>query len=574
MLPSTTELSDVTIAQDVPVPMRDGTVLRADIYRPTDAADLPVLLLRIPYDKFVAQTYVYGHPIWYARHGYIVVVQDTRGRYKSEGEFWPLRGEATDGADTIEWCAALPGASGKVGTFGFSFSGINQLLSGSLRPRGLGAACPGFYPTSMYEGFGYVGGAFALSTMAQWLTILAGDRAVRLGMPEARSLIIDATAQVGQWSPSTTLHEIPLLAANPLTPFAAEMLAHPAYGEFWHESDLERMAAPTDLPCLHVSGWYDTFLRQTLDTYALLAAAGKAEQRLLVGPWVHMPWAQHVGGVDFGRDAGGQIVDRYQLAFYDAHLKGDRRALDALPPVTVFLLGANRWASYNSWPPTDARPDAFYLHSGGKANSLDGDGALSREPPGREYPDIFIYDPRMPVQSVGGHSCCSAAVSPMGPFDQSIVETRNDVLCYTTPPFETPIELLGPVELELYAATTAADTDFTAKLCHVRHSGEVINLCEGIVRARYATDRTREILLPPNQVHRFVIALAQIAVHLAAGERLRLEVSSSNYPTFDRNPNTGGELGSEAPLEMVAARQTIHHDADRASVLRLRTRQA
>jgi putative CocE/NonD family hydrolase len=571
---TSTAPSDVTVEEDLPVPMRDGTVLRADVYRPHDATDLPVLLLRIPYNKFVAQSYVYGHPTWYARHGYIVVVQDTRGRYNSEGEFWPLRGEATDGVDSIEWCAALPGSSGKVGTFGFSYSGINQLLTGSLRPRGLGAACPGFYPNSMYEGFGYVGGAFALSTMAQWLTILAGDRAVRLAMPEARSLIIEATAQVGHWSPSVTVHEVPLLAANPLTPFAAEMLEHPAYDEFWHESDLERMEAPTDLPCLHVSGWYDTFLRQTFDTYARLMAAGKAEQRLLVGPWVHMPWAQHVGGIDFGREAGGQIVDRYQLAFYDAHLKGDRRALDALPPVTVFLLGANRWASYDSWPPPGAMPDTFYLHSDGKANSLDGDGTLSREPPGREYPDIFIYDPQMPVQSVGGHSCCSAAVSPMGPYDQSMVETRNDVLCYTTSSFDKPIELLGPIELELYAATTAADTDFTAKLCHVRQDGEVINLCEGIVRARFATDRTREVLLPANQVHRFVIALGQTAVHLAAGERLRLEVSSSNYPTFDRNPNTGGPLGMEAPLEMVAARQTIHHDAARPSVLRLWTRQA
>jgi putative CocE/NonD family hydrolase len=405
--------------------------------------------------------------------------------------------------------------------------------------------------------------------MAQWLTILASDRAIRLGMPEARSLIIEATARVGQWSPGVTLPEIPLLAANPLTPFAAEMLEHPAYDTFWHASDLDRMAPPSHLPCLHVSGWYDTFVRQTFDTYTRLRAAGEAEQRLLVGPWVHMPWAQHVGGLDFGPEAGGQIVDRYQMAFYDAHLKSDRRALDALPPVSVFVLGANRWTSYDAWPPPGASPEVFYPHSGGKANSLDGDGMLSRDAPAAEWPDIFIYDPRMPVQSLGGHSCCSAAVSAMGPYDQRIVETRNDVLCYTTSPFDAPCTVAGPVDLDLHAATTARDTDFTAKLCHVRHDGQVINLCEGIVRARFATDRTREIPLPPDQVHRFTIALGQIAVRLAAGERLRLEVSSSNYPTFDRNPNTGDPLGQEDPMRMVVTRQTIHHDGARPSALRV-----
>jgi putative CocE/NonD family hydrolase len=567
---SMTVVDGISITRNVSVPMRDGVVLNADIYRPEAPSPLPVLLLRIPYNKTVAQGYVYANPVWYARHGYIVVIQDCRGRYESGGEFEPLVSEAVDGADSVEWCARLPGATGKVGMFGFSYAGVNQLMAATLRPRGLAALCPGFYPTGMYDAFSYVGGAFSLATIAQWLTIIAGDRARRTKDADAMADIRGAEAMVGRWHPGISVREVPLIAPNDLTPFAAGLLDHPARDAFWDAMELQPKRVAQDLPCLHLSGWYDTFVNETLANYKGMVASSLAEQRLLVGPWLHIPWAQTVGSVDFGPEAAN-VVDSHQLAFFDAHLKNDRRRLDELPPVSVFVMGANRWESFPTWPPT-ARPVELYLHSKGRANTLAGDGWLDHDQPAAEPSDIYIYDPLVPVESVGGHSCCLPVATPMGAYDQRAVEMRNDVLCYTSVPKDAPYDVVGTVEVELSFTTNAKDTDFTAKLCHVRQGGRVINLCEGIQRLRFATDPSREVFLSPNTHQRIKIRLGETAVRIRPGETLRLEISSSNYPAFDRNPNTGAALGREGPFDFVQAMQVVHHTAEHPSVLRINVR--
>lgn len=564
----------VSIKRDVAIPMRDGAVLRADVYRPHAAENpLPVLLLRMPYNKFVAQGYVYANPIWYARHGYVVVIQDCRGRYASDGEFEPLVTEASDGADTVSWCAKLSGTNGKVGMFGFSYAGVNQLMATTCRPEGLAALCPGFYPTGMYGSFSYFGGAFSVSTIAQWLTIIAGDRARRADDPAALRMIRQAEAVVGKWHPATSIRDIPLIAPNELTPFAAELLDHPAQDDFWTPMELEADAVPDDIPCLHISGWYDTFIVESLAYYRRISRESKVEQRLLIGPWLHLPWAQVVGGVDFGPDAAN-MVDSHQLAFFDAHLKNDRTHIDALPAVSVFIMGVNKWESFENWPPADAKPTTLHLHSKGRANTLAGDGWLDKSVPAEEPADIYVYDPLVPVESVGGHSCCLPTVTPMGAFDQRSVEMRNDVLCYTNERSDAAYDVVGEVEVDLFVTTSAKDTDFTAKLCHVRANGQSINLCEGIQRLRFATDPSREIFLAPNEIHKITIRLGETAVRIRPGERLRLEISSSNYPAFDRNPNTGVALGREGPFDFVQALQAVHHTAARPSALRINVRAA
>jgi len=561
-------IDGVTVEQNLPVPMRDGVVLRADVYRPAAEGKWPVLLLRIPYNKIAAQGYVYANPAWYARHGYVVVVQDTRGRYESEGEFTPLFTEAMDGADTIEWCARLPGTTGKIGTFGFSYSGINQLLAASLAPTGLAAACPGFYPTSMYEHFSFVNGAFCLATIAHWLVIIAPNFAARQRDVEGLMFAREAEAQVGKWHPGASVSEVPLIAPNALTGFAADLLAHPARDQYWQPTDVLRLAIEPDLPCLHLGGWYDTFIDQTLLGFQRLRAESRAEQRLLIGPWLHIPWARKVGQVDFGPDAAN-VVDDHQLAFFDAHLKGDRRRIDALPPVSVFMMGRNQWVTLDSWPPKDAQASRYYLHSKGRANTSSGDGWLDAVQPGEEPADIFVYDPLMPVLSAGGHACCSPDATPMGAFDQSVIQMRNDVLIYDLAPVDRPTELMGPVEVELFVSTTVKDTDFAAKLCHVRRDGSSINLCESIQRLRFATDPSREVFLEPNTPHRIRFLVGNTAVELAPGESLRLEITSSNYPAFDRNPNTGGPIGREGPFDCRQALQTVFHAEGRASSVSL-----
>lgn len=565
-----TEIIDgVVIERNLAVPMRDAVTLRADVYRPVGAGLLPVLLLRIPYNKTVAQGYVYANPIWYARHGYVVVVQDTRGRYESEGDFAPLVTEAFDGADTIAWCRALPGTTGKVGSFGFSYSGVNQLLAAGEHPGGLAAACPGFYPTSMYDHFSFVNGAFCLSTIAQWLTIIAPDFARRRNDVEALALVREAEAAVGKWHPATPVASVPLIAPNRLASFPQDLLAHPARDTFWEGTDVMRRPLMPDLPCLHVGGWYDTFIDQTLAGYRRLSASSTAEQRLLVGPWLHIPWSQRVGEIDFGDDAAN-VVDAHQLAFFDAHLKGNRQRIEALAPVSVFVMGPNVWRRLESWPSAQDSATRLFLHSKGRANSSTGDGWLDEAPPSaEEESDVFVYDPLMPVPSVGGHACCSPDVTPMGAFDQSVVQMRNDVLIYDTAPVSARTEVIGEISIELWVATTAPDTDFTAKLCHLRRDGRSINLCEGIQRLRFARDPAREHLAQPGEPQCLHFMVGNTAVELAPGESLRLEISSSNFPAFDRNPNTGGPIGHEGPFDCRQALQTVFHRSDRASSIML-----
>ena len=560
------EAAGIRAEMNVAITMRDGVTLRANIFRPAEGGPVPTLVLRIPYNKDAAQTYVYAHPAWYARHGYAVLVQDSRGRYASEGEFYPLRLDGEDGFDTIEWCAAQPWCDGKVGSYGFSIPGINQLLAAHLRPPALTTAIPAFYPSGLHDGFVYRGGALALATLAQWAVVIAADAAIRKGDSEALAQVVPADQLSGKWHPGTPLKDTPFFTTPDSLPFIADYLAHPAQDEYWQEWHLPSRLDSIDIPCLHISGWYDTFIAKTMESYETLSTAARAEHRLLVGPWYHIPWTQQVGAIDYGWEARN-FVDDYQIAWFDAQLKGDRSKLDALPMVRIFVTGANEWRDYDAWPLAGTSAEPWYLHSGGRANSLSGDGSLSRQAPGEEGADFFIYGPEGPVESLGGHSCCLPDRAPMGPEDQRQVEYRNDVLVYSSAPLEAPLFIAGKVNAVLHAASSAVDTDFTVKLCDVSPDGTAINITEGIIRARYRESLEREVMLVPNAIYEFTIAAGVACHRFAAGHRVRMEVSSSNFPHFDRNPNNGKPFGEDDV--MVTASQTVFHDSVRPSHIEL-----
>ena len=556
------DTAGIVAEQNVAITMRDGVTLRANLFRPAVDGPVPALVLRIPYNKDAAQTYVYAHPAWYARHGYAVLVQDSRGRYASEGEYYPLRLDGEDGYDTIEWCAAQPWCDGQVGSYGFSIPGINQLLAAHLRPPALKTAMPAFYPSGMYDGFVYVGGALSMATLGQWAIVIAADAAIRKGDMNALAQVVPADQQSGKWHPGSALKDTPFFTKPDSLPFIADYLAHPSKDDYWQEWDLPSRLESVDIPCLHISGWYDTFIAKTIESYETLSAAQKAEHRLLVGPWYHIPWTQQVGCIDFG-NAARNFVDDYQIAWLDAQLKGDRSKLDVLPMVRLFVTGANEWRDYESWPLAGTTAQSWYLHSGGRANSLSGDGALSCQTPGEEHADFFIYGPEAPVESLGGHSCCLPDRAPMGPTDQRQVEYRNDVLVYTSEALQQPLFIAGKVSAVLHAASSAVDTDFTVKLCDVWPDGTSINITEGIIRARYRESFEREVMLKPNQIYEFAIAAGVACHQFAAGHAIRVEISSSNFPHFDRNPNNGKPFGEDD--EFVTASQTVFHDAVRAS---------
>jgi putative CocE/NonD family hydrolase len=554
-------LAEVALERDVPCRMRDGVTLFADVYTPRGEGPFPVILMRLPYDKQQAENIAYADPSWYARHGYIVVIQDTRGCCTAEGEFVPFRHEAEDGYDAIEWAARLPRANGKVGMYGFSYAGATQLLPATLRPPSLTTICPGLTASQYYEGWTYNQGALALGFAMSWALDLASREARRAGDDAAVAELTTAYANVKGWN-----WFLPLDAFPPLTGrygnYFLDWLAHPTNDDYWRRWSIEANYGRLTVPALHVGGWYDVFLSGTVENFLGLreragSEAARAAQKLLIGPWMHIPWSPLTAT---GEGPGPIVVDDLQLRWFDQFLKGEETGvLEA--PVTLYVQGADEWRDYADWPPPGAAPTRWFLHSAGRANSRFGDGTLSPEAPGEEPPDRFTYDPLYPVPSLGGHSCCFDFAAPMGPADQRPVEALNAVLVYTSEPLTEPIELIGDVSVTLYAATSARDTDWTARLCEVYPDGRSINLQEGIVRARSRDSLSEPSLVEPDRVYQYKIPLGPVGARIAAGNRVRVTIASSDFPQWDRNLNTGGPLFGENVSAAVVATQTVLHDA-------------
>jgi len=567
------------IDRDIPVEMRDGTVLRADVYRPESDDKWPVLLQRTPYDKNAPRiSALLLNPIRAASAGYAVVVQDVRGCFASDGEFYTFRHEPDDGYDTIAWAAAQPWSAGQVGMFGLSYVGATQWLAAITTPPALATIIPVVTASDYYEGWAYQGGAFELGFNASWtLSNLAFATLVRrlkagepfpAGLQQTYIRLIDEMCRAFDTLP---LRDLPLLKDHNLAPYYYDWLQHPTPDAYWQQWSIEAQHHKVAVPALNVGGWYDIFLGGTIRNYLGMRHHGQTPearqyQHLVIGPWKHgVPLSSVSGDVAFGVMAESVAMDfeGVQLRWYDHWLKGVDNGVRSDAAVRLFIMGDNVWRDEQEWPLARTQYTRYYLHSRGKANSVRGDGELSPETPGMEPPDRFLYDPRHPVPTRGGGLCCWAGALPQGAYDQTPVKSREDVLVYTTPPLTADVEVTGPVLVTLYAASSAVDTDFTAKLVDVHPSGFAQNLTDGIIRARYRQSTARPEPIAPGQVYAYTIDLWATSNVFKAGHCIRLEISSSNFPRFDRNPNTGGDLAIET--ELVPAIQTVYHDGTYAS---------
>jgi len=560
------ESYEVTIEHNVTAKMRDGVVLRADVYRPKADGKFPVLLQRTPYNK----TNGVNFGLQAAARGFVVIFQDVRGRYSSEGEWYTFKHEPDDGYDSVEWAAALPYSNGKVGMFGGSYVGATQMLAAIAHPPHLAGICPVVTASNYHDGWTYQGGAFEQWFNESWTSGLAQDTF-------NRTVEKNTNALVGMWK--LPLNEYPLFnlpdaaagvsSASELAPYFLDWLAHPNYDDYWKPVSIEEHFAEINVPVLTVAAWYDIFQGGSLRNYVGIREHGgdgaRAGQRLLVAIGGHAGGGRKIGDVDFGPAAAQFDEDEVTLDWYEFLFKGIQNEFAKEKPVKIFVMGKNEWREEDNWPLERAKSTRYFLHSSGGANSLRGNGGLSTVAPKAETADHYVYDPANPVPTVGGPLCCDSGHLGPGPRDQRVVENRDDVLVYSTPAFAEDTEVTGPISLELFAKPSAVDTDFTAKLVDVAPDGFARNLTEGILRARYRDSQEKPTLMNPGQVYKFTIDLWSTSNVFLKGHTLRLEVSSSNFPRFDRNLNTGEQASTGR--NFVSATNTIYHDAEHPSVL-------
>ena len=560
----------VVVEKNLAMRTRDGVTLYADVYRPDSPGRFPVLVIRTPYDKSADNALT--EKTYFPPRGYVVVVQDTRGRFASEGDFYPFLREAADGYDTVEWAAQLPWSNGKVGMVGQSYMAVVQYQVAATRPPHLAAMCPVSGSTSYFENSIWRRGVFELAYRLKYFIMMARETLMRQGLFEQQWPAIAAylkdPSDIRSPLTSEAISHLPLRdwgeRLRDSVPYCAEMLANSRYGPYWQAADLGRHFHGVPVPIFHVGSWYDMFQSDTVKMFVGLRKGAMNEdarlgQKLLMGPWAHLlpystPTSRGTGDIDFG-PAARIDLHAIQLRWFDYHLKGIRNGVNEEPPVRIFVMGDNTWRDEQEWPLARTQFTPMYLSSGGKANSLLGDGGLRPTAPANQAYDAYVYDPADPVPTCGG-----TYIGPgNGVRNQAAIEQRNDVLVYTGETLERDLEVTGPVVLKLFAASSAPDTDFTAKLVDVRPDGYAHNVAEGVVRARFRDSLEVPALITPGEIYPYSIDMWSTSHVFKAGHRLRLEVSSSNFPRYDRNQNTGDELGTSA--EFHTANQQVFHDS-------------
>jgi uncharacterized protein len=573
----------IDLREGIWIPMRDGVRLATDLYVPRDAGErLPVIMIRTPYDRrahrrgdSAARTF--------AGQGYVVAVQDVRGKFESEGWYTISKDDVQDGSDATTWLATQSWSNGKVGTYGCSYLGDTQVLQARLRNPHHAAMIPQAAGSSIhYRYFGTMdGGVVELAGGLGWFRH-SGSK-VYLRYPEdlpssLRGLfeIAPSVPPIADYRPIWT--SLPLVdmmkkAGGPPTDWE-DFVSHAPGDPWWDQFGYIKPDDRFDVPSLQINSWYDFGIAETLQQFNqfranAVSATSRDNQFMIVSPTEHCrsevaTEKTRVGERELG-DARFPYWDLY-LRWFDHWLKGVENGVGAMPRLRLYVMGRNLWRDEQEWPLLRTRFVKYYLRSGGRANGLFGDGVLSPTAPRAEASDSFTYDPASPVPSVGGPGCCSGtSEAAAGAFDQSRVEQRQDVLVYSTPPLEEGLEVTGPLDLVLYVSSSARDTDFTAKLVDVYPDGTAYNIQESVLRARYREGFGREVWMEPGGTYRLRIDLKATSNYFGPGHRVRLEVSSSSFPRYDRNLNTGGRNYDE--VRWVPARNTVHHAPDRASHL-------
>ncbi|MEW6355115.1 MAG: CocE/NonD family hydrolase [Planctomycetota bacterium] len=531
----------------VKVPMRDGVTLSADIYMPDGPGPFPTILVRTPYDNNGSV----GKGRLCASRGYAFVAQDCRGRYDSDGNFYPWHQEADDGFDTQEWIAKQPWCNGKIGMVGGSYLGLVQWLSAMRGSKRLTCIAPRVITSNFYDSPNYGGGAFQLALNMLWGFRMLGR----------------VNQNVDHYDWCKLFRALPLITADEQAgrhvKHWKDWVSHPSYDDYWKEVSVEENYEKITVPALIMGGWYDLYSKQVFTNFNGMTQRGGSESarkgtRLIVGAWPHpLSASTKTGEVDFGPDSKIDL-EAVEDQWLERYLKGNESAAIQDAPIRLFIMGRNIWRDEREWPLARTEWTNYYFHSRGGANSLLGDGVLSTETPSDEPPDRFTYDPHTPVPTMGGNNCCAPNILPWGPYDQRPTERRQDVLVYTTDPMEEDLEVTGPIVVKLYASSSARDSDFTGKLLDVYPCGYAMNLCDGILRARYRESFEKAKFMRPGKVYEFTIDLWVTGNVFRKGHRIRVDISSSNFPRFDRNPNTGHDFGMDA--EIREARQVVHHD--------------
>ena len=553
---------------DLAITMRDGIRLSANVFLPTEEGRWPVILERSPYGAKNDDWYV-KRALYFASRGYAYVLQDVRGRFDSEGHFHPWDQEINDGRDTLDWCGTQRWSTASVGMMGMSYMGLVQWLAAPTGSPYLKTIIPHACAADYFMyGMNYSGGAFMHYINLPW--------AMR---NSARSRQSQAPYD---WDRAFRL--LPILTADQVLTgrsidFYHEWVLHSTYDEYWKTVSNFGKYQHMDMPILQICGWLDPHVRSLIANYEGIQKDGtqlaKRYQKVIIGPWIHTDKpVQGYGELDFGTDS---VIDMYEvfLRWMDRWLKGVENSVEQEPPLKLFTMGRNKWTTAEKWPLPETQWTKFYLHSGGRANSLYGDGKLSLTMPNEnEPPDNYVYDPDDPVPTLGAD-----ANGQILPLDHRPVERRDDVLVFSTDALSEDVEVTGPIQARLYASSSAMDTDWTVKLLDVYPDGKAINMVEGIIRGRFrepAAIRTglpasgqyeHPKLMDPGVVYEFTVEVGVISTVFRKGHQIRTEVSSSSFPHFDRNLNNGGRLGVDATI--VVARQMIYHDHRHPSHLEL-----
>lgn len=549
----------IRMVPNVPVPMRDGTILAADIYLPAQTGRYPVLLERSPYGKAGGK----GAGVYFAPHGYAVVIQDTRGRYDSDGAWYAFAHEPDDGQDTIAWAARQPWSNGKVVTMGDSYNAMDQWLAATRDNPALAGMITGFCPSDLYSTTVYPGGAFKLGMMS-WAIQTA--RHTLLGVGD----FIHWPELLGHLPVSSAREEVGFHQ-----PFYDDWIDHPSYDEYWRTMGWVGVPRNLHVPVFLYGGWYDLFQKGTMEDFQGIdhgaSAAARSAERLVWGPWGHGKYGPVIGDRDFGKQIVVELRPR-ELRWLDHYVRGVANGAEQDARVDVFVLGRNTWEQLPDWPPPTTQPVHYFLNSHGHSNTLEGDGTLVDTLPREETLDHFTYDPANPAPTHGGGYSPNLIPGMWGVRDQRPVEERSDVLVYTTPPFSHDVEAAGPVTVHLFASSDARDTDWTAKVVDVDPSGYAMNLTDAILRARYRNSFEHPEMLTPGEVYEFKIDVGYTDNVFLKDHRLRLEISSSSFPAFSRNTNTGNQPEKDAQFKV--AHQTIYHGPSRASYLELHMRES
>lgn len=562
VIPLSPKVHNVRFLYDQKAPMRDGVRLSTDVFLPDTPGRWPTIVLRTPYQSLWSRWI--KHAIWWAERGYAFVIQDCRGKFESEGTFYAYVDDGVDSYDTLTWIADQPWCNGKIGTWGRSYGGIYQWMLGPLQSPDLTCMAAHVISDDFFRDNHYVGGAFQLT-----LSIMAAI---------CFSVNVDITQEGSAqlYNNKRFMRQLPLIdmdiaAIGREIPFWRDWLTHDRYDEYWERINTVGKHHLIDVPVFQQCGWYDAYPTSTFKHWEAMTTQPadqgvRTSQKVLMGPWSHsIPTSSKLAEIDFGPSAY-RFLNEEDKRWYDFWLKGEENGVMDEPPIQIFVMGENTWRFESTWPLPNTEYTPWFLHSGGKANSLFGDGTLSMDAPASEPFDRFRYDPENPVPSVGGNNSTNdwsqSAEEPIipGPVDQRMIGRRDDVLVYTSAPLEQDLEVTGYLEMVLYAASSARDTDFTVKLIDVFPDGYAMNISEGILRARYRNDDSNPELLEPNEVEKFTIRMYATSMLFRKGHKLRVDISSSSFPRFSRNLNNGEPVATSTKI--VVAEQTVLHSTE------------